>query len=293
MYGSSAFTLVFDSQNSKPSSAVDIRATPERISWGTSEIETKYVFGVQHVVPNAGKCSSGLCKDPSLVQAQALISQAPTGYFMVFGYTITRKNGVFLEPVLRLLKFRQNEFADTPSEMLVIDAVKQLSILVSAANPLAIPKQILFILNPKSGGGNGKSVKIYNEVVSPMLAIAGIEASSELFKTTSPESAVEKIKGLNIANYWCLVALSGDGGFHEIVDALLQRPDWSEASKLAIGTIPAGNGLFTKELRMQYLSILMCQLLNMRCLQFSREIPKELTHFLLFRMARLATRIFL
>jgi sphingosine kinase len=99
-------------------------------------------------------------------------------------------------------------------------------------------KKILFILNPFSGTKGSK--KVYHSVVLPMLRMAGLEDQHELYETEHMFHATELGKSLDVSKYRCAVTISGDGVFHEFMDGLLSRKDWSDAIQLPLGTIGAG-----------------------------------------------------
>lgn len=107
------------------------------------------------------------------------------------------------------------------------------------------PKVLLVLINPF--GGKKKASSVYDEVVAPVFTRAGIKASPLVTKCSG--DARETIANLSIPELEQLdgiVAVGGDGLFHEIVNALLEirsrQGDSSHvASKIRVGHIPAGS----------------------------------------------------
>ena len=62
-----------------------------------------------------------------------------------------------------------------------------------------------------------------------MLARAGIEA--DVVETESPLHGTQLMKALPLNKYIAIVSISGDGLLHELLNGLLDRPDWPQAVK--------------------------------------------------------------
>ncbi len=48
------------------------------------------------------------------------------------------------------------------------------------------------------------------------------------------------VRNMDLKSYSAIITVSGDGLFHELVNALLSRPDWNDARKIPIGMIAGG-----------------------------------------------------
>lgn len=102
-------------------------------------------------------------------------------------------------------------------------------------------KPILVLINPHSG--RGKSVSIYKKKLMPYLKSHNID--HHVFITEAESRVQDYIHAMSLAelaNHRSIVVVSGDGLFHETVNALMSRPDWEKASSVPIGLVPTGSG---------------------------------------------------
>merc|ERR1712232_14113 len=53
---------------------------------------------------------------------------------------------------------------------------------------------------------------------------------------------LEVVRERDLSSYGVIASLSGDGLLHEIVQGLLNRPDWEVTRKMPIALLPAGSG---------------------------------------------------
>ncbi|XP_057828685.2 sphingosine kinase 2 isoform X1 [Cryptomeria japonica] len=100
------------------------------------------------------------------------------------------------------------------------------------------PKRLLVLLNPF--GGNKCAQKIFQEEVKPLLDIAGV--SFTLQETQFQCHAKDLAKAMDLSMYDGILCISGDGILVEVVNGLLERPDWENAIKMPLGIVPAGTG---------------------------------------------------
>ncbi|KAJ3238229.1 hypothetical protein HDU81_008211 [Chytriomyces hyalinus] len=105
------------------------------------------------------------------------------------------------------------------------------------ASFFAPTKPVLFIVNPF--GGLKLATKIYETVVEPMMRLSGIPFTST--ESLHKGHAEEMLMNTDVHAYSAIVAVSGDGVFHEVCNALMSRRDWRAARKIPIGTIGAGS----------------------------------------------------
>ncbi|KAJ2611774.1 Sphingosine kinase 1 [Coemansia sp. RSA 1365] len=97
---------------------------------------------------------------------------------------------------------------------------------------------VLVLLNPVSG--KQKSLKIFETVVKPIFEIGCTPYTLKVTKL--PNYAHELVKTEDLSKYSAIVAVSGDGLLHEILNGLLLRPDWAKYRNVPLGIIPTGSG---------------------------------------------------
>ncbi|XP_024519675.1 sphingosine kinase 2 [Selaginella moellendorffii] len=100
------------------------------------------------------------------------------------------------------------------------------------------PKRLVVFINPFSG--KGEAEEVYKRDVLPLLAAARIEVTKKV--TQFQLHARDMAKSMNIAQYDGVICVSGDGILVEVLNGLLERPDWARAIKMPIGVVPAGSG---------------------------------------------------
>ncbi|XP_030143210.4 sphingosine kinase 1 [Taeniopygia guttata] len=100
------------------------------------------------------------------------------------------------------------------------------------------PCHALVLLNPQSG--SGRALDDFQAVVQPMLAEADI--ATTVFITERPHHAHEKVRDEDLSQWDTLVVVSGDGLLFEVVNGLMERPDWKEAMKKPLCILPGGSG---------------------------------------------------
>uniref|UniRef100_A0A6I8PDG8 Sphingosine kinase 1 n=1 Tax=Ornithorhynchus anatinus TaxID=9258 RepID=A0A6I8PDG8_ORNAN len=100
------------------------------------------------------------------------------------------------------------------------------------------PSRVLVLLNPR--GGTGRALKLFEQRVQPMLAEADVAFT--LLLTERPNHARELVREVELARWDALVVMSGDGLMHEVVNGLMERPDWETAIRKPLCTLPGGSG---------------------------------------------------
>ncbi|XP_054250069.1 sphingosine kinase 1 [Indicator indicator] len=73
-----------------------------------------------------------------------------------------------------------------------------------------------------------------------MLAEADI--ATTVFITERPHHAHEKVRDEDLSQWDTLVVMSGDGLLFEVVNGLMERPDWKEIMKKPLCILPGGSG---------------------------------------------------
>ncbi|KAF9973524.1 hypothetical protein BGZ73_003214 [Actinomortierella ambigua] len=101
------------------------------------------------------------------------------------------------------------------------------------------PRRVLMLVNPK--GGTGQAKDISNTIVKPMFKHSGHQLAEQY--TEYAKHAIDIAKNLDIEAFDTLATISGDGVLHELMNGLLQRPDWDEARhRISLALISAGSG---------------------------------------------------
>ncbi|XP_014279332.1 sphingosine kinase 1 [Halyomorpha halys] len=105
---------------------------------------------------------------------------------------------------------------------------------------IKIDNKLLVILNPKSG--IGKAREVFQSKVVPILDEA--EISYYLHCTTHAHDAQSLVRKENLWQYMGgIVVAGGDGILFEVINGLMERPDWSTiCSQIKLGIIPCGSG---------------------------------------------------
>ncbi|XP_005585114.3 sphingosine kinase 1 isoform X2 [Macaca fascicularis] len=98
--------------------------------------------------------------------------------------------------------------------------------------------RVLVLLNPR--GGKGKALQLFRSHVQPLLAEA--EISFTLMLTERRNHARELVRSEELGRWDALVVMSGDGLMHEVVNGLMERPDWETAIQKPLCSLPAGSG---------------------------------------------------
>nr|XP_044600282.1 sphingosine kinase 1 isoform X3 [Equus asinus] len=101
------------------------------------------------------------------------------------------------------------------------------------------PCHVLVLLNPC--GGKGKALELFRSHVQPLLAQEDV--SFKLLLTAERRNhARELVRAEELGHWDALVVMSGDGLMHEVVNGLMERPDWETAIQKPLCSLPAGSG---------------------------------------------------
>nr|XP_034363248.1 sphingosine kinase 1 isoform X2 [Arvicanthis niloticus] len=100
------------------------------------------------------------------------------------------------------------------------------------------PCRVLVLLNPR--GGKGKALQLFQSRVQPLLEEA--EISFKLMLTERQNHARELVCAEELGCWDALVVMSGDGLMHEVVNGLMERPDWETAIQKPLCSLPGGSG---------------------------------------------------
>lgn len=76
--------------------------------------------------------------------------------------------------------------------------------------------------------------------ILPMIREANI--SYNLIQTERQNHARELIREISLPEWDGIVIVSGDGLLHEVINGLMERPDWEQAIKTPVSILPCGSG---------------------------------------------------
>uniref|UniRef100_A0A3Q3RE35 sphingosine kinase n=1 Tax=Monopterus albus TaxID=43700 RepID=A0A3Q3RE35_MONAL len=109
---------------------------------------------------------------------------------------------------------------------------------LATTDNLSRPFRMMLMVNPQSG--KEKALALYNHHIQRMLNEANI--SHTLVITERQNHARELVREADLSQWDALVILSGDGLLFEVINGLLERPDWEEAIRTPLGILPGGSG---------------------------------------------------
>lgn len=128
-----------------------------------------------------------------------------------------------------------------PAELRTWKREPRVEVMDPATGPrgqLPRPCRVLVLLNPR--GGKGKGLQLFRSQVQPQLVQADI--SFRLLLTERKNHARELVRTEELGCWDALVVMSGDGLMYEVVNGLMERPDWETAIKKPLCSLPAGSG---------------------------------------------------
>ncbi|XP_020818653.1 sphingosine kinase 1 [Drosophila serrata] len=188
------------------------------------------------------------CKNPNVQTEEA--SPEPdsdnSAYLYIYAY-LKKEKPLRRVQTLRILRFRSShDYAvnlNTAEQWhRTIRQHKRGSAGCSASSHIGdSSKQLLILLNPKSGSGKGR--ELFQKQVAPLLSEAEVQYDLQI--TTHPQYAKEFVRTRKdlLERYSGIVVASGDGLFYEVLNGLMERMDWRRACReLPLGIIPCGSG---------------------------------------------------
>ncbi|KAM4691642.1 sphingosine kinase 1 [Rhinophrynus dorsalis] len=104
--------------------------------------------------------------------------------------------------------------------------------------PLSSPRRFLVLLNPFAG--TGKALSHFHTHVMPVLMEANV--CFTLLVTDRPNQAFEVVRDEDLSSWDVIVVMSGDGLMFEVVNGIMERPDWRRAIKKPLAILPGGSG---------------------------------------------------
>eukprot|EP00644_Phytophthora_capsici_P002960 jgi/Phyca11/102731/e_gw1.7.782.1 len=100
------------------------------------------------------------------------------------------------------------------------------------------PRKFMVVINP--AGGTGNAQQTFEKEVAPMLEQANVEMETVI--TRQAGHATELLAEVPLNKFDCIVAVGGDGLLSEMLQGLMNRKDWQQASLQPLGIIPGGSG---------------------------------------------------
>uniref|UniRef100_A0A670Y708 sphingosine kinase n=1 Tax=Pseudonaja textilis TaxID=8673 RepID=A0A670Y708_PSETE len=98
--------------------------------------------------------------------------------------------------------------------------------------------RVMVLLNPRSGAG--EALHLFTSQVQPMLAEASI--GFHKFVTEKHNHAWDLAREEDMSKWDAVVVMAGDGVLHEVINGLMERPDWKTAIQKPLCILPGGSG---------------------------------------------------
>uniref|UniRef100_A0A8C8VJ82 sphingosine kinase n=1 Tax=Pelusios castaneus TaxID=367368 RepID=A0A8C8VJ82_9SAUR len=216
---------------------------------------TRTELHIQRLVPKPETDQRTVVPLAEVVGCHTLRSRAPadqSAYFSVYAYPLKKRkvavgSGRARQRAART--FQVDGAQDYEKNQAVAEkwavAIKCLVLDIPVSSeteiiPSLLPhtRRLLLLLNPF--GGRGLALQWCQTYVLPMITEADI--SFNLIQTERPNHARELVKGICLAEWDGIIAISGDGLLYEVLNGLMERPDWEEAIKMPVGILPCGSG---------------------------------------------------
>jgi len=184
------------------------------------------------------------CRNPNVSgqEAEPEPDSDNSAYLYIYAY-LKKEKPLRRVQTLRILRFRSsNDYSvNLQTAEQWHHTIRKHKRGSGSSSPGDSGKQLLILLNPKSGSGKGR--ELFQKQVAPLLTEA--EAQYDLQITTHPQYAKEFVRTRKdlLERYSGIVVASGDGLFYEVLNGLMERLDWRRACReLPLGIIPCGSG---------------------------------------------------
>jgi sphingosine kinase len=140
-------------------------------------------------------------------------------------------------PVRQLRKTPLFKLSSSIEATALITAVQTYSL--SNSSPSSSKRRVLAIINPASGRGVAPAA--YSKHIKPILEAAGMLLMD--ITTDRQSHGTELVKKLLPGEYDLILSLGGDGTMFEVLQGILQRPDWElMRQSTTLLQIPCGSG---------------------------------------------------
>ncbi|XP_028677963.2 sphingosine kinase 2 [Erpetoichthys calabaricus] len=170
--------------------------------------------------------------------------------FSIYSYPLKKKRMGAGRVRTRVVRTFKVDVSDTTSENRAVAekwsiAIKCLLRGVSLSGLTEItssllprPQRLLLLVNPFSG--RGQAMQLCHTHILPMIREANIHYN--LIQTERQNHARDLMREITVHEWDGIVIVSGDGLLHEVINGLMQRPDWQEAIRIPLGVLPCGSG---------------------------------------------------
>ncbi|KAF5903960.1 sphingosine kinase 2, partial [Clarias magur] len=236
--GSSGGSSGADSGPSSPAGGISLPSSPSSCTYSLTLTPTH--IHVQRVCPRPGKEAQLLLPLSELSGCNCPRAPAPP-LLVLYWYPVgRRRRGVAKRRQMRAY------LAETRAEAEKWNTAVQcllrgidISVYTEFSKSL-LPRRrrLLLLVNPYSG--RGLAMQWCQTHILPMISEANI--SYNLIQTERQNHARELISEISLNEWDGIVIASGDGLLHEVINGLMDRPDWEEAIKTPVGILPCGSG---------------------------------------------------
>ncbi|KAJ8354877.1 hypothetical protein SKAU_G00224440 [Synaphobranchus kaupii] len=195
---------------------------------------------VQRLAPRPGKEARLLLPVAELAGCSCPRAPAPPLLVLYWYPSGKRRKGVSRRRQVRayLAESRVEAERWSAAVQCLLRGVNVSSTTEFSRNLLPRPRRLLLLVNPFSG--RGQAMQWCQTHILPMIREANI--SYNLIQTERQNHARELIREISLPEWDGIIIVSGDGLLHEVINGLMERPDWEQAIKTPVGILPCGSG---------------------------------------------------
>nr|XP_055066413.1 sphingosine kinase 2 [Misgurnus anguillicaudatus] len=221
--------------------------SPGGVSVPSSPVSTSYALTltpthihVQRLSPRTGKQSRLLLPLAELTGCSCPRLPAPPLLVFYWYPPGRRRKGVSRHRQVRAYLAESRAEAETWNAAIqcLLRGMHVSSTTEFSKSMLPRPRRLLLLVNPFSG--RGQAMQWCQTHILPMIREANI--SYNLIQTERQNHARELIREISLLEWDGIIIVSGDGLLHEVINGLLERPDWEQAIKTPVGILPCGSG---------------------------------------------------
>ncbi|KAJ8392809.1 hypothetical protein AAFF_G00070130 [Aldrovandia affinis] len=226
------------SSNSCPNSPGSSVTTPTAASYALTLTTTH--LHVQRLAPRPGKEARLLLPLSELAGCSCPRAPAPPLLVLYWYPPGRRRKGVSRRRQVRayLAESRVEAERWSAAVQCLLRGVTVSTTTEFSRSLLPRPRRLLLLVNPFSG--RGQAMQWCQTHILPMIREANI--SYNLIQTERQNHARELIREISLPEWDGIIIVSGDGLLHEVINGLMERPDWEQAIKTPVGILPCGSG---------------------------------------------------
>ncbi|XP_007254565.2 sphingosine kinase 2 isoform X1 [Astyanax mexicanus] len=225
--------------NSCPSSpGVTLPPSPASSSYALTLTPTN--IHVQRLSPRPGKDSRLLLPVAELAGCSCPRAPAPPLLVLYWYPAGRRRKGVSRRRQVRVYLAESRAEAEKWNAAIqcLLRGMDVSSSTEFSKSMLPRPRRLLLLVNPFSG--RGQAMQWCQTHILPMIREANI--SYNLIQTERQNHARELVREISLHEWDGIIIVSGDGLLHEVINGLMERPDWEQAIKTPVGILPCGSG---------------------------------------------------